>query len=240
MTTKIGPGDLESTDQRGRIGAAEDIELIDRMSFTDEILDLIYKKILPLELTVKKNYFNVDEIKPDVYSAAKGLCGDGTRRVSLSFPRSRPEQKILNLTSSKGVRIQLKCVGCGQTILSLGEPNQSIRWFALPSEDWQGFIEYWICHDENDQHQSDGSGKIRDPKEYKGFIGDFDLRFDRAWIKSRHSERGWKFTRQESDGDCVEEDEVLNGERSEKGQEKIIPTILERGGGSRSQDKIRV
>ncbi|CAH7690016.1 expressed protein, partial [Phakopsora pachyrhizi] len=36
-------------------------------SFTDEILELIYKKILPLELTVKKNYFNVDEIKPDVY-----------------------------------------------------------------------------------------------------------------------------------------------------------------------------
>ncbi|KAI8449234.1 hypothetical protein BY996DRAFT_8409097 [Phakopsora pachyrhizi] len=139
--------------------------------------------------------------------------------------------RILNLTSSKGVRIQLKCVGWGQTILSLGEPNQSIRWFALPSEDWQGFIEYWICHDENDQHQSDGSGKIRDPKEYKGFIGDFDLRFDRAWIESRHSERGWKFTRQESDGDCVEEDEVLNGERSKKGQEKIIPTILERGGG---------
>ncbi|KAI8455997.1 hypothetical protein BY996DRAFT_4580184, partial [Phakopsora pachyrhizi] len=61
-------------------------------SFTDEILELIYKKILPLELTVKKNYFNVDEIKPDVYSAAKGLCGDGMRRVSLRFPRSRPEQ----------------------------------------------------------------------------------------------------------------------------------------------------
>ncbi|CAH7682633.1 hypothetical protein PPACK8108_LOCUS15650 [Phakopsora pachyrhizi] len=92
MTTKIGPGDLESTDQRGRIGVAEDIELIDRMSFTDEILELIYKKILPLELTFKKNYFNVDEIKPDVYSAAKGLCGDGTRRVSLRFPRSQPEQ----------------------------------------------------------------------------------------------------------------------------------------------------
>ncbi|KAI8445355.1 hypothetical protein BY996DRAFT_6424213 [Phakopsora pachyrhizi] len=72
--------------------------------------------------------------------------------------------RILNLTSSKGVRIQLKCVGCGQTILSLGEPNRSIRWFALPSEDRQGFIEYWICHDENDQHQSDGSGKIRDKK----------------------------------------------------------------------------
>ncbi|CAH7682993.1 hypothetical protein PPACK8108_LOCUS16202 [Phakopsora pachyrhizi] len=289
MTAKIGPGDLESTDQRGRIGAAEDIELIDRMRFeycfTDEILDFIYKKILPLELTVKKNYFNVDEIKPDVYSAAKGLCGDGTRRETVLQPTQtehkkvlsilgegakarcccsleqttkqkkirirssnkgyRPDQledsindpndwfstRILNLTSSKGVRIQLKCVGWGQTILSLGEPNQSIRWFALPSEDWQGFIEYWICHDENDQHQSDGSGKIRDPKEYKGFIGDFDLRFDRAWIKSRHSERGWKFTRQESDGDCVEEDEVLNGERSEKGQEKIIPTILERGGG---------
>ncbi|KAI8449233.1 hypothetical protein BY996DRAFT_8409095 [Phakopsora pachyrhizi] len=178
-------------------------------------------KILPLELTVKKNYFNVDEIKPDVYSAAKEK-GWVQRDQSTVWGRE---------VAGKCVRIQLKCVGCGQTILSLGEPNQSIRWFALPSEDWQGFIEYWICHDENDQHQSDGSGKIRDPKEYKGFIGDFDLRFDRAWIKSRHSERGWKFTRQESDGDCVEEDEVLNGERSEKGQEKIIPTILERGGG---------
>ncbi|KAI8461661.1 hypothetical protein BY996DRAFT_8550301 [Phakopsora pachyrhizi] len=260
------------------------------------ILDLIYKKILPLELTVKKNYFNVDEIKTDVYiflgvdQSRVLICKDtinqklkaesrralkdsrtmtrrdGYKGINKLFgtvlqptqtkhkkvlsilgegAKARPDQledsindpnnwfstRILNLTSSKGVRIQLKCVGCGQTILSLGEPNQSIRWFALPSEDWQGFIEYWICHDENDQHQSDGSGKIRDPKEYKGFIGDFDLRFDRAWIKSRHSERGWKFTRQESDGDCVEEDEVLNGERSEKGQEKIIPTILERGGG---------
>ncbi|KAI8460591.1 hypothetical protein BY996DRAFT_6576241 [Phakopsora pachyrhizi] len=116
MTTKIGLGDLESTDQRGRVGAAEDIELIDRMregkgegGKTEylagvgdslapvviracHILELIYKKILPLDMTVKKNYLNVDEIKPDVYSAAKGLCGDGTNRVSLRFPRSQPEQ----------------------------------------------------------------------------------------------------------------------------------------------------
>ncbi|CAH7688202.1 hypothetical protein PPACK8108_LOCUS23134 [Phakopsora pachyrhizi] len=104
MTTKIGLGDLESTDQRGRVGAAEDIELIDRMRNPQQslrrnsirrpfqrrkrrkylagvgdslapvvirachILELIYKKILPLDMTVKKNHLNVDEIKPDVYS----------------------------------------------------------------------------------------------------------------------------------------------------------------------------
>ncbi|WAQ83893.1 hypothetical protein PtA15_4A342 [Puccinia triticina] len=75
--------------------------------FSEEDLESHHKKLEPLELTVQKKYFDVGEAKPDVwfepkivwevlaadlslspvYSAAKGLCGDGTRGVSLRFPR---------------------------------------------------------------------------------------------------------------------------------------------------------
>ncbi|PLW11258.1 hypothetical protein PCANC_20307 [Puccinia coronata f. sp. avenae] len=75
--------------------------------FTEEELELHYKTFQPLELTAKKNYYDIGDSKPDVwfeakivwevlaadlslspvYSAAKGLCGDGSRGVSLRFPR---------------------------------------------------------------------------------------------------------------------------------------------------------
>ncbi|CAH7687190.1 HECT-like ubiquitin-conjugating enzyme-binding-domain-containing protein [Phakopsora pachyrhizi] len=164
---------------------------------------------------------------------------------SMNDLNDRFSARILNLISSRGIGIRLNCVGCDQTIVSLNESERSIRWFALPSEDWQDFIEYWICHDEGDHDQTDGSknitkitardesekrakgvnvgiGKIRDPKEYEGFIGDLDLRFDRDWIESSCYETGWRFTRKESDGDGVDE------ERREIDGKKIIKTIPER------------
>ncbi|MBW0493149.1 hypothetical protein O181_032864 [Austropuccinia psidii MF-1] len=75
--------------------------------FSEEDLESHYKKLQPLELTNKKTYYDIGDSKPDiwfepkvvwevlaanlslspVYSAAKGLCGDGSRGVSLRFPR---------------------------------------------------------------------------------------------------------------------------------------------------------
>ncbi|KAH9810674.1 ATP-dependent DNA ligase [Melampsora americana] len=75
--------------------------------FTDEVLESHHQKLNPLELLQKKSYYDTGEVKPDVwieskivwevlaadlslspvYSAARGLCGDGTRGISLRFPR---------------------------------------------------------------------------------------------------------------------------------------------------------
>ncbi|EGF98110.1 uncharacterized protein MELLADRAFT_41015 [Melampsora larici-populina 98AG31] len=75
--------------------------------FTDEVLESHYQKLKPLELLQKKSYYDTGDVKPDVwienrivwevlaadlslspiYSAARGLCGDGTRGISLRFPR---------------------------------------------------------------------------------------------------------------------------------------------------------
>ncbi|EFP86212.2 DNA ligase 1 [Puccinia graminis f. sp. tritici CRL 75-36-700-3] len=94
--------------------------------FSEEVLDCLHTKLHPLELTVKKNYYDVGESKPDVwfepklvwevlaadlslspvYSAAKGLCGDGTRGVSLRFPRyikERDDKNGEDATSSEQV-----------------------------------------------------------------------------------------------------------------------------------------
>ncbi|KAI8452101.1 hypothetical protein BY996DRAFT_3402956 [Phakopsora pachyrhizi] len=79
---------------------------------------------------------------------------------SMNDLNDRFSARILNLISSRGIGIRLNCVGCDQTIVSLNESERSIRWFALPSEDWQDFIEYWICHDEGDHDQTDGSKNI--------------------------------------------------------------------------------
>ncbi|KAH9456035.1 hypothetical protein Pst134EB_012254 [Puccinia striiformis f. sp. tritici] len=81
--------------------------------FTEEDLDSHYKKLVPLELTTKKNYYDIGDSKADVwfepkivwevlaadlslspvYSAAKGLCGDGSRGISLRFPRYIKERE---------------------------------------------------------------------------------------------------------------------------------------------------
>lgn len=75
--------------------------------FSEEELESHHKNLQPFELTVRKKYYDIGDSKPDVwfepkivwevlaadlslspvYSAAKGLCGDGTRGVSLRFPR---------------------------------------------------------------------------------------------------------------------------------------------------------
>jgi len=79
-----------------------------------------------LELSVKKQYYDGGDAKPDVwfeakvvwevlaadlslspvYSAAKGLCGDGTRGVSLRFPRyikERDDKAAEDATGSEQV-----------------------------------------------------------------------------------------------------------------------------------------
>ncbi|KNZ51081.1 DNA ligase [Puccinia sorghi] len=94
--------------------------------FTEEELEWHYQKLRPLELSVKKQYYDGGDAKPDVwfeakvvwevlaadlslspvYSAAKGLCGDGTRGVSLRFPRyikERDDKAVEDATGSEQV-----------------------------------------------------------------------------------------------------------------------------------------
>lgn len=79
---------------------------------------------------------------------------------------------------------RLCCARCRHELLD-GLDQLSMKWFALPSEDWEEFVEYWVCHEDMKiKSGDDGSGGngLRKPKNNEGFLGDWFLELDLDWI----------------------------------------------------------
>ncbi|KNZ52507.1 hypothetical protein VP01_354g2 [Puccinia sorghi] len=89
------------------------------------------------------------------------------------------------LTSLKKRGIgRLCCARCRNEVLD-GLDQLNMKWFALPSEDWEEFVEYWVCHEDMKiKSGDDGSGGngLRKPKNNEGFLGDWFLELDLDWI----------------------------------------------------------
>ncbi|PLW14254.1 hypothetical protein PCANC_14481 [Puccinia coronata f. sp. avenae] len=90
------------------------------------------------------------------------------------------------LTKLKNDGIGCICCGrCKQELLD-GLDELDTKWFALPSEDWEEFVEYWVCHDDMKiKSGDDGSGGngLRKPRQKEGFLGDAFLELDLDWIE---------------------------------------------------------
>lgn len=114
-------------------------------------------------------------------------------------------------------------INCGKCTNKLvdGFDRVNVKWFALPSPDWEEFVEYWVCHEDQKLKSSYRSstnrgagGGLRKPTDNEGFLGDGFVEFDLDWIHriSRDdrqvSQAGWKRKRRSSccihpDASCV-------------------------------------
>ncbi|KAH9471704.1 hypothetical protein Pst134EA_005583 [Puccinia striiformis f. sp. tritici] len=103
---------------------------------------------------------------------------------------------------------KLSCGRCKNELVD-GLDEANTKWFALPSEDWEEFVEYWVCHEDiklksaDDDNRTGGNG-LRKPSFNEGFIGDWFLEFDLDWIDQLTPSQtmGWI---QQSNGDVSDQ-----------------------------------
>ncbi|MBW0507493.1 hypothetical protein O181_047208 [Austropuccinia psidii MF-1] len=118
--------------------------------------------------------------------------GDISQAEDLKF------QDIFGLTTLRDNGIgEICCGNCGNGLLH-GLDEAKIKWFALPSEHWQEFVEYWICHEDTKLKSSNQTpnGVLRKPDSGEGFIGHSFIEFSLAWFHriahQLNKPLGWK------------------------------------------------
>ncbi|OAV98706.1 hypothetical protein PTTG_25620 [Puccinia triticina 1-1 BBBD Race 1] len=93
------------------------------------------------------------------------------------------------------------CCGRCRNELVDGLDGADVRWYALPSEDWAEFVEYWVCHEDMKVKAGDsvgcGAGNgLRKPRPREGFLGDWFLLLDLDWVENIASQGsksiGWR------------------------------------------------
>ncbi|POW08100.1 hypothetical protein PSHT_09707 [Puccinia striiformis] len=101
-------------------------------------------------------------------------------------------QQTIEIKTNNKIEIGLKTIEpetgieCKNELVD-GLDQANTKWFALPSEDWEEFVEYWVCHEDiklksaDDDNRTGGNG-LRKPSFNEGFIGDWFLEFDLDWI----------------------------------------------------------
>ncbi|POV97283.1 hypothetical protein PSTT_15148 [Puccinia striiformis] len=91
-----------------------------------------------------------------------------------------------------------------------GLDEANTKWFALPSEDWEEFVEYWVCHEDiklksaDDDNRTGGNG-LRKPSFNEGFIGDWFLEFDLDWIDQLTPSQTMGWIQQSFNGDVSDQ-----------------------------------
>ncbi|KAH9807914.1 HECT-like ubiquitin-conjugating enzyme-binding-domain-containing protein [Melampsora americana] len=102
---------------------------------------------------------------------------------------------------------RIDCRRCGNGLKT--DLKKIEKYLGLPSDGWEDFVEYWICH-ETDDHEGYFDGKKkkgdwkRDVRENEGFVGDKFVEMKEDLLESR--EMGWEVKEKTKENQPIESD----------------------------------
>ncbi|KAA1118725.1 hypothetical protein PGT21_003794 [Puccinia graminis f. sp. tritici] len=179
--------------------ALEDIRIRAKES-ADAVLVAIGNELIEIDVGTQ---LDLSQHKIEVKSRSRIEIGLKTfpQESKARMDRFENNTDRFGLSKLKNEGVGRICCGRCANELVDGLDDAGTKWFALPSEDWEEFVEYWVCHEDMKlKSGDDGSGGngLRKPRRNEGFLGDWFLELDLNWIdaivsdKNKSKTVGWR------------------------------------------------